>query len=73
MAIDRLGCAPAEAVYVGDSVVDAETARNAGTRFVAVLTGTTDRGSFLAYPVVAVLDRLSDLTDLLHTHATREA
>lgn len=42
LALDRLGVAAAEALYVGDSWPDAEAARRAGIAFVAVGTGTTD-------------------------------
>jgi phosphoglycolate phosphatase/pyrophosphatase PpaX len=37
LAIERLGFAPGEAIYVGDSVNDARAARAAGLRFVAAL------------------------------------
>jgi HAD superfamily hydrolase (TIGR01509 family) len=38
-ALQRAGVAPAEAVVVGDTVWDVESARRAGVRTVAVLTG----------------------------------
>ena len=51
---------PAErALYVGDSVVDAETALRAGVDFVAVLTGTTARDAFASFPALAVLPDLT--------------
>jgi HAD superfamily hydrolase (TIGR01509 family) len=37
LALTRLGVGPGEAVYVGDSVNDAQAARAAGLRFVAAL------------------------------------
>ena len=37
--LDRLGARPAEALYVGDTVIDAETAVRARVPFVGVLTG----------------------------------
>lgn len=40
--LSRLGCSPQEAVYVGDSPVDIQAARAAGTWTVGVLTGTSD-------------------------------
>jgi phosphoglycolate phosphatase len=61
MAIDRLGAAPAEVLYVGDSTIDAETARAAGTAFVAVLTGVTIREAFAPYRPYALIDDLSSL------------
>src|SRR5262245_35574736 len=52
------------AIYVGDTVIDAEAARRAGLPFVAVLTGVTERAEFAAYPSIAVLDDLGPLPDL---------
>jgi HAD superfamily hydrolase (TIGR01549 family) len=40
-ALDELGVAPGDAVYVGDTTVDLEMAAAAGTPFVAVGTTTT--------------------------------
>ena len=42
-ALRRLGVEPAEAVYVGDSDVDVETARRAGLPCISVLWGFRDR------------------------------
>ena len=42
-ALSRLGCAPAEAVYIGDSEVDKATADNAGLTSVLVTWGFRDR------------------------------
>ena len=60
----EFGAAPAEAVLVGDSEVDVQTARNAGTLAAAVNYGfgTHDR---IAYPPDIYLDRLTDLAPLL--------
>jgi phosphoglycolate phosphatase len=62
--LEELGAAPAEAVMVGDSEVDVQTARNAGTLAVVVNYGfgTHDRA---AYPADIYLDRLTELADLL--------
>jgi len=38
-AISMVGCQKEEVLFVGDSTVDARTAKNAGVDFVAVLTG----------------------------------
>jgi phosphoglycolate phosphatase len=56
--------APAEAILIGDSEVDVQTARNAGTLAAAVSYGfgTHDR---TACPADIYLDRLSDLVPLL--------
>jgi HAD superfamily hydrolase (TIGR01509 family) len=41
-ALDALGVAPADSVYVGDTTVDLEMARRAGAAFAAVGTTTTE-------------------------------
>ncbi len=46
--IEALRLDPADVVYVGDSVLDACTALNAGVSFVAVLTGQGTREGFKA-------------------------
>jgi HAD superfamily hydrolase (TIGR01509 family) len=47
LALDRLGIAPADTIYVGDTTVDLEMASAAGARFAAVGT-TTSEGAFRA-------------------------
>lgn len=64
-AASLLGSDPAHALYVGDSVVDAEAAMRAGMAFVGVLTGTTFREQFSAFPHVAVLGGVCELDRLL--------
>ncbi len=63
--IDRLGCQPAESVYVGDTVTDAETARRANVPFVAVLSGVTPRESFDGLPVLEIIPDASGIMDVL--------
>jgi len=60
----EFGAAPAEAMLIGDSEVDVQTARNAGT-FAASVNygfGAHDRA---AHPADIYLDRLTDLVPLL--------
>src|SRR6266568_1560559 len=60
----EFGAAPAETILIGDSEVDVQTARNAGT-FAATVNygfGAHDRA---AYPADIYLDRLTDLVSLL--------
>ena len=52
---------PSEVLYVGDTVVDAETARRADTAFLAVLSGVTPRDAFGDYPVNGIIETLSEL------------
>lgn len=61
----QLGAAATAAVYVGDSVVDAQTAARAGRRFVATLTGTTPRHAFAPYPVAACIEGVHQLPGLV--------
>jgi phosphoglycolate phosphatase len=60
----EFGAAPAEAMVIGDSEVDVQTARNAGTFAAAVNYGfgVHDRA---AHPADIYLDRLTDLVPLL--------
>jgi len=67
MAVERLGSSPSAALYVGDSVTDAETAARAGVPFVAVLSGVTPREAFERCDTYAVLSDVSALPDLLAT------
>jgi len=60
-AMSLAGCRPEEALYVGDSLPDAEAAQRAGVRFVAVLSGTTPREDFAAFPVADFLPDISHL------------
>jgi phosphoglycolate phosphatase len=60
-AIERLGGMPRSALYVGDSVTDAETAKRADVPFVAVLSGVTPREAFLNYPTCGILGSLAEL------------
>ena len=64
-ALDRLGVAPAEALYCGDTVIDAQTAAAAGTRFCAVLNGTTPAEAFRDLPHVRIAPDLIDLRTFL--------
>ena len=65
MAIERLGCKPSDVVYVGDSTVDAETARNAATPFIAVLSGVTPRVAFDGNVPYAIIENLWRLPALI--------
>lgn len=54
-----------EAVYVGDSLVDAKAAQGAKVPFVGVLTGHTQREAFADYPFHALAENLSHLLDII--------
>ena len=55
------GCQKEETLYIGDSVVDAETAQAAGVDFAGVLHGMTTREELAAYPYVCIMDDLRRL------------
>lgn len=50
-------------LYVGDSLVDAKTAENAGTDFAAVLTGATSAADFEVRECVCIAENLTVLAD----------
>lgn len=50
-----------ELLYVGDNLIDAQTAQNAGVDFAGVLTGTTQRETFEKLPYVQIAERLEDI------------
>lgn len=64
MAVAHFGIDKSRAVYIGDSLVDAETAANAGIDFAAVTTGETKAEEFKKYPNVTVA---ADLTGIMET------
>lgn len=47
--MERLNLEKDNVIYVGDSLIDAQTAENAGVDFIGVLTGTTIRQEFEKY------------------------
>lgn len=61
MALDHFHIAKKDALYIGDSFVDAEAARNAGLDFVGITTGATSRENLASYPHVAIFDDLAEL------------
>lgn len=60
-ALAQLDLRPDQALYCGDTVIDARTARAAGTDFCAVLNGTTPAEAFAAYPCVHIAPDLWEL------------
>lgn len=60
-AIEHLKLEKEEVLYVGDSLVDARTAENAGVDFVAVLTGTTTVEEFEKHSHVFIGENISDI------------
>ncbi|SHH52277.1 phosphoglycolate phosphatase [Sporobacter termitidis DSM 10068] len=64
-ALRELGSVPARTVYVGDSEVDAETARNAGLVFIGVTWGFRDRELLEQKGADFVIDRPEELFQIL--------
>lgn len=61
LAIKELGCNKEEVLYIGDSIVDAETAQAAQVDFAGVLHGATTREELSAYSHVEIMKSLSEL------------
>jgi phosphoglycolate phosphatase len=61
LALERLGVDAADAIYVGDTTIDAEAAANAALRFIAVLTGPTTREDFASFTTAAIIDDVGKL------------
>ena len=61
MALERLQVGKEEVLYVGDSVVDAETAQAAGVSFGGVTHGVTTAEELSAYPHRLIMTSLEEL------------
>lgn len=64
-AMSALGSVPSTTCYVGDSVTDAKTARQAGTAFIAALSGVTARAAFNAFACQAIIASIAELPDAI--------
>lgn len=64
-AIERLDLEKDDVLYVGDSLVDAQTAENAGVVFAGVLTGTTTRQDFEKYRCYYIGENLPDIYNFI--------
>jgi len=60
LAVKQLGVKKEDALYVGDSYVDAKAAEAAGIKFAGVLTGTTTREEFEKYPRESISETVVD-------------
>jgi len=61
LAIESLNEQLNQVLYIGDSLIDAQTAFAANVDFAAVITGTTKETEFSQYPYVRILKNLSEL------------
>lgn len=64
-AMQLMGAAPEDTVYIGDSDVDVETARNAGVRCIAVSWGFRSRECLEAAGAAEIADNAQELMALL--------
>lgn len=53
--------ASSDILYIGDSLIDAETAKNSGVAFAGVTTGMTTAADFKVWPHVQIMSDLSGL------------
>ena len=60
-ALEQLLVDKKDVLYIGDSVIDAKTAQNAGVDFSAVLTGATKKEEFSEFSCVRIMNSLSEL------------
>lgn len=65
-ALEFLGVDKNQAVYVGDSEVDVETARNSELKCIAVTWGFRDKGVLESLNPEYIIDKPSQLTDILN-------
>ena len=65
LALDRLGAAPEQLLFCGDTVLDAGAAQNAGCPFCAVLNGTTPAEDFAPFRPVHIAPDLLELAKWL--------
>lgn len=63
-AIKALNACPENCLYIGDSLIDAETAFRANVDFIAVTTGTTEKEEFYTFPNIKIVSRLAELIDM---------
>ena len=61
LAMRKLGVGPEQTTYIGDALVDMNTAQSAGVRFIGVSTGPTPVEAFGGVPVASGLSGLLDL------------
>lgn len=73
LACERLGVAPAEAVYAGDNVADIEAARAAGMPACGVRGGDSSEEALREAGAVAILDGVEPLVAAVLLGARREA
>lgn len=64
-ALEKLGCRPSEAVYVGDSDVDVLTAKNTGMECISVSWGFRGREFLQNHGAETIIDRPAEILNFL--------
>lgn len=72
-ALKELGVAADEAVYVGDSDVDLQTARNSGLACISVLWGFRDRDFLVEHGATCMVERPAEIVSLLNQQESQIA
>jgi phosphoglycolate phosphatase len=65
LAVKKLNLTSSEVIYIGDSIIDAETANRAHISFIAVLSGVTPQIAFKGSQVRGFLKNISELPKIL--------
>lgn len=65
MALENLSLSSDQILYVGDNIIDAQTAENAGVDFAGVLTGTTTKQELEKYKHEFISENLEELDKFL--------
>jgi 2-phosphoglycolate phosphatase len=60
-ALDKMGLKKEEVIFVGDSVIDIQTAKNAGMKICAIPSGNTSKEDLEKAQPTVLLERLLDL------------
>ena len=66
-ALDELGSSRDEAIYVGDSEVDLQTARNSGLSCIAVLWGFRDKDLLIENGAITFAEKPMDVARILES------
>lgn len=66
LACEKLEVTPREIIFVGDSLIDLNTAKNAGSIFVGVLTGVCARKDFEQNHADYIFNHIGELTHLVN-------
>lgn len=61
LIIRKFNACKADALYIGDNYIDAQTAQNAQVDFAAVTTGSTTKEEFEQYPHIYIGNSLTDI------------